>query len=136
MQNVGNYIMIAQLSIKSFVYGFLKKWTNPGLIFVYFRSFQTNIATFFTTNRCEKMSCPSSLQLRDSNSQLSEHEPLPITTRPGLPPILFMVSFSLYNAIVGKNCFAKCASAAHCSCTKRRPVSPVSLTAPTRDFQS
>ena len=34
---------------------FLKKWANPSLFFVYFRSFQTSI-TIFTTNICEKMS--------------------------------------------------------------------------------
>ena len=28
-------------------------WANPGLFFVYFRSFQTN-NTIFTTNECEK----------------------------------------------------------------------------------
>ena len=33
------------------------KWANPGLFFVYFWSFQTNIITIFTTNICEK--CPS-----------------------------------------------------------------------------
>ena len=32
------------------------KWANPGLCFVYFWSFQTNIITIFTTNICEKMS--------------------------------------------------------------------------------
>ena len=32
---------------------FLKNWANPGLFFVYFRSFQTN-NTIFTTNECEK----------------------------------------------------------------------------------
>ena len=31
---------------------FLKKWANPGLFFVYFRSFQTN-NTILTTNQCE-----------------------------------------------------------------------------------
>ena len=31
------------------------KWASPGLFYVYFRSFQTNIA-IFTTNICEKMS--------------------------------------------------------------------------------
>ena len=30
-----------------------KNWANPGLFFVYFRSFQTN-NTIFTTNECEK----------------------------------------------------------------------------------
>ena len=34
---------------------FFKKWANPGLFFVYFRSFQINNA-IFTTNQCEKMS--------------------------------------------------------------------------------
>ena len=61
---------------------FFKKWTNPGFFFVYFRCFQTNI-TIFTI--CEK--CPSSIRCRDSNPRPSEREYLPITTRPGLPPL-------------------------------------------------
>ena len=32
-----------------------KKWDNPGLFFVYFWSFQSNIITIFTTNICGKM---------------------------------------------------------------------------------
>ena len=51
--------------------------------FVYFRSFQANI-TIFTANICEK--CPPSIRCRDSNPWTTEHESLPITTRPGLPP--------------------------------------------------
>ena len=31
--------------------------------------------------------CPSSIQCQDSNSQPLEHEPPPITTIPGLPPL-------------------------------------------------
>ena len=31
--------------------------------------------------------CPSSIQRRDSNSQPSDYESPPLTTRPGLPPI-------------------------------------------------
>ena len=65
---------------------FLKKWANPGLFFVYFESFQTN-NTIFTINKCEKMSCPSTIW-RNSNPRSSEHESPPITTRPGLPPYL------------------------------------------------
>ena len=57
---------------------------QPRPLFVYFWSFQTNIITIFTTNKCEK--CPSSIQCRDSNPRPPEREPLPITTRPGLPP--------------------------------------------------
>ena len=66
---------------------------QPGLFFVYFRSFQTNIITIFTTNKCEK--CPSRIWCQDLNPQPSECEPLPITTRPGLPPLFFCLSVSL-----------------------------------------
>ena len=62
------------------------KMGQPGLFFLYFWSFQTNIITIFTTDQCEKMSCPSSIWRRDSNPRPSEREPPPITTRPGLPP--------------------------------------------------
>ena len=65
---------------------FFKKMGQPGLFFVYFWSFQTNIITIFTTNKCEK--CTSSLRCQDSNPRPLECEPLPITTRPGLPPNL------------------------------------------------
>ena len=42
--------------------------------------------TIFTTKICEKMSIQySSIWCRDSNSRPLEHEPPPITTRPGLP---------------------------------------------------
>ena len=63
---------------------FLYKWANPGLFFFSFQSFQTN-NTIFTTNQCEKMSCPSSIQCQNLNPWPSEHESPPITTRPGLP---------------------------------------------------
>ena len=62
---------------------YLKKWANPGLLFVYYQSLQTNI-TIFTTNLCEK--CSSNIRCRDSNPWPLECESLPITTRPGLPP--------------------------------------------------
>ena len=63
---------------------FFKNGPIPASFSVYFRSFQTNIVTIFTTNKCEK--CPSSIRCRDSNSQPSDHESPPLTTRPGLPP--------------------------------------------------
>ena len=75
---------------------FFLKWANPGLFFVYFRSFQTNI-TIFTTIICEK--CPSSIPCRDSNSRPSERESLPITTRPGLPPWNGQMLFWSYQSI-------------------------------------
>ena len=40
----------------------------------------------FTTNICEK--CPSSIRCRHSNLRPSECESPPITTWPGLPPIM------------------------------------------------
>ena len=61
--------------------GYFFKWANLGL----FRSFQTN-NTIFTTNQCEKMSCPSWIRRQDSNPRPLEHESPTITTRPGLPP--------------------------------------------------
>ena len=39
------------------------------------------------TNKCEK--CPFSIWCWDSNSRPLEHESLPITTWPGLPPIQY-----------------------------------------------
>ena len=51
-------------------------------LFNVFSSFQTNI-TILTTNKCEKY--PSSIWHWDSNSQPSDFESPPFTTRPGLP---------------------------------------------------
>ena len=59
---------------------FFKKGANPGLFFVYFRSFQTN--------QCEKMSIPSSIWCKDSNTRPFNRESSPITTRRGLPPLI------------------------------------------------
>ena len=80
---------ILKSSVFDYRYPFFKKWASPGLFFVYFRSFQSNIITIFTTDQCEKMSCPSSIWRRDSNQQPSEREPPPITTRPWLLPCYF-----------------------------------------------
>ena len=63
---------------------FLKKWAIPGLFFVYFRSFQTNINTILQQINVKK--CPSSIRRWDSNPWPSDHESPPINTRPGLPP--------------------------------------------------
>ena len=49
---------------------------------VYFRSFQTNIFTIFTTNICDKMSIR--IWCQDSNPRPSEHESPPIVTGPRL----------------------------------------------------
>ena len=41
------------------------------------------------------MSCPSSIWHRNSNPEPLEHESSPITTRPGLPPIISYVALTL-----------------------------------------
>ena len=48
------FVSCRRVKIKSVF--FLKKWANPGLLLVYFWSFQTN-NTIVTTNQCEK--CPN-----------------------------------------------------------------------------
>ena len=66
---------------------FLKKWAIPGLFFIYFRLFKQTpqiLQQIFANNY------PSSFQCWDSNPRPSRPEPHPITTRPGLPPIIFI----------------------------------------------
>ena len=62
---------------------FFFKWANPGLFFIYFRSFQTKITIL---QQIYVKKCPSSIRCRDSNPRPMERESIPITTRPGLPP--------------------------------------------------
>ena len=62
---------------------FFKKWANPGLFFVYFRSFSNKHNTILQQINVKK--CSSSIQRKDSNPQPLERESPPITTRPGLP---------------------------------------------------
>ena len=82
------------LALQSFFFFFKKKMGQPRPLIHLFSSFQTNI-TNFTTNMYVKK-CPSSIRCWDSNSRPLEHEPPPITTRPGLPPvkIFFNQSFN------------------------------------------
>ena len=58
---------------------------QPGLFFIYFRSFSNKHQYNFTTINVKK--CPSSIRHRDSNPRPLERESPPITTRPGLPPL-------------------------------------------------
>ena len=77
-----------QLSIRNlliFLFFLKKNWANPGLFFVYFRSFQTN-NIIFTTNECEKCHVHPVSSAGIRTHDLLEHESTPITTRPGLPP--------------------------------------------------
>ena len=62
---------------------FFLKWTDPGLFFDYFLSFQQTIQ-FLQQINVKIFS--SSIQRQDLNPRPFKHEPSPITTRPGLPP--------------------------------------------------
>ena len=77
------YPVVANLTLSKICFF---KLANPGLFSVYFRSFQTN-NIIFTTNKCEKMSSPSSTQDWNSNPQPLKHESSPITTITGTDPI-------------------------------------------------
>ena len=72
----------------------IKRMGQTRPLFHLFLSFQTFI-TIFTTKNMKK--CRSSIQCRDSNSQPLEHQSPPITTRPGLPPILNILLFSIFS---------------------------------------
>ena len=61
---------------------FFKKMGQPRPLFRLFSSFQTN--QFLQQINVKK--CSSSIRRRDSNSQPSDYESPPLTTRPGLPP--------------------------------------------------
>ena len=68
------------------------KWANLSLFFN-LSSFLIN-STNFTTNKCEK--CPSGIRHWDSNSQPSDYESHPLTTRPGLPPTIITVYSEIF----------------------------------------
>ena len=59
-------------------------------LFVYFRSFSNKQCQFFNKLMWK---CPSSIWCRDSNSQPSDYESPPLTTRPGLPPKVVLVLY-------------------------------------------
>ena len=60
-----------------------------GLFFVHFRLFKQPLQ-FLQQLNVKK--CPSSLRCLDSNSQSSEHKFPPLTTRPGLLPLIRVLS--------------------------------------------
>ena len=69
-----------------FLYSYFMSYPfNPGLFFVYFRSF-SNKHHYNFYNKYMRKKCPSSIRCRDSNPRPSKRESLPFTTRPGLPP--------------------------------------------------
>ena len=77
---IPNRAMLGRLKLD-----FLKKWANPRRLFRFiFGLFKQTLLQFLQQIKWEK--CPSSIRCRDSNSQPSDYESPPLTTRPGLPP--------------------------------------------------
>ena len=56
-------------------------------LFCFFSVFSNKHRYNFYNKSMWKTSCPSSILSRDSNPWPLEHDPPPITTRPGLPPL-------------------------------------------------
>ena len=76
---------------------FIEKWANPGLFFVYFRSFSNKHYKFLQQIFVKKY--PSSIRCPDSNPRPLECESPSITTRPGLPPCISLFDVSCNNLI-------------------------------------
>ena len=71
------------IGFSCFYHVFLKKWANPASFSFIFGLFKQTLLQFLQQIKCEK--CPSSIQCRDSNSQPTDYQSPPLTTRPGLP---------------------------------------------------
>ena len=61
---------------------------QPRPLFFMYATFQTHITNFTTNRYVEK--CPSSIWCWDLNSRPLKHESPPITTRPGLLPLIHL----------------------------------------------
>ena len=75
---------------------FLKNGPTPASFSFIFGLFNQTLLQFLQQVKCQK--CPSNIRCRDSNSQPSDYESLPLTTRPGLTPLclhLLVLHFSL-----------------------------------------
>ena len=60
---------------------------QPGASFSFIFVFSNTTLQFLKQINMKKY--PSSIQRQDSNSQPSDYESPPLTTRPGLPPLFF-----------------------------------------------
>ena len=78
-------IILLEMSVLGVVWN-LTFLNGPTPAFFRLFSVFSNKQYNFTTNQFEK--CQSSIWCWDSNTWPFEHEPSPITTRPGLPPIV------------------------------------------------
>ena len=70
-------------------YLFHKKWSNPGLFFVFILGLFKQTIQFL--KQITVKNGPSSILRRDSNPQPLNHESSPITTIPGLPAVIVSV---------------------------------------------
>ena len=65
--------------------GIVSNGPTPASFLFNFGLLKQTLLQFLQQINVKKMSCPSSIHCRDLNPWPSEHEPSPITTRPGLP---------------------------------------------------
>ena len=78
-------ILIDVVMAKSLSLLIFFKWANPSLFLFIFSLFNQTLQ-FYSKSMWK---CPSSIWRRDSNSQPSDYESPPITTRLGLPSLSF-----------------------------------------------
>ena len=74
---------------------FFKKMGQPRPLFVYFQSFLKQ--TIQISQQINLKKCPSSIRHWDSNTWPFKHDSSPITTRPGLPPIMSIHILTLHS---------------------------------------
>ena len=67
----------------------LFKWANTGLFFIFLRLFNKILQFYYISI----WKCPPNIWRRDLNSQPSDYESPPLTTRPGLPSISCSVRY-------------------------------------------
>ena len=88
------------------LYLFLKKWAIPDLFLVYFRLFKQTIQFL---QQIDVKKYPSSIRCWDLNPRPSEDELPPITTKPGLSPIIaiFYSIFLSWDCLRSPKCLRK-----------------------------
>ena len=91
---------------RSYSYIFFKKWAIPDLFLVYFRLFKQTIQFL---QQIDVKKYPSSVRCWDLNPRPSEDELPPITTKPGLSPIIaiFYSIFLSWDCLRSPKCLRK-----------------------------
>ena len=83
-QGISSFLVIFFFGRVTLPQGFFKNGPTPAS-FLFIFVFSNKHYKFYNKYECEK--CPSSIRHRDSNSQPSDYESPPLTTKPGLPPL-------------------------------------------------